>query len=174
MIAVNKTSQKVNQKHIDQLIQIPKKLPMNLKIVAIIILSLLFWVGFYAYILSIRHKINQVNLNLLPTPTLTAEKDLCSQDNDCVIGIQTHYCCGCPKAIHKGLIGTNDWQTYEFGKDYSPERSQSCKGEVSCYPCVFSTKPICQDGQCQFSDTSNSQIIPPYYLPRIRTRMILG
>lgn len=81
----------------------------------------------------------------------------CSHDGDCTIGIQADFCCSCPKAVNKKLIGTNDWEQYEFGKDYSSQQIKSCGGTVYCKPCEFADKPICSVGTCQFPSQADTQ-----------------
>lgn len=88
----------------------------------------------------------------------TATKYACLQDSDCVIGIQPTTCCSCPKPVNiKFILAPSGWERYEFGKDYSSRQSRSCGGTVACKPCELPEKPICQNGQCQFSSALTSQ-----------------
>lgn len=75
----------------------------------------------------------------------------CSQDRDCVTGIRATSCCSCPQAVNQALIGTEDWQLYEPGKDYSSQKPEVCDQAGICQPCEPLTQPVCQNGQCRFT-----------------------
>lgn len=82
----------------------------------------------------------------LPPP---ANNLVCSQDSDCVIGIQASLCCSCPQVINKKLLGIEGWEIYEAGKDYSSQQAQSCGGQVACKPCENPGRPTCQKNECK-------------------------
>lgn len=116
------------------------------KAILIILFALL---GFFGWFLLTKEQRNsQRNLNITPTPTIILTETSCSQDSDCIIGIQATSCCSCPKTINKKLVETGDWERYEFGKDYSSQQSKSCEGTVACEPCELPREPVCLNNQC--------------------------
>lgn len=71
----------------------------------------------------------------------------CNSNNDCVTGIQpSSGCCVCPKAVNKSAIGTDGWEVYKSGTDYS-----SCESLTACSPCEAPTTPVCRNNQCVFT-----------------------
>ncbi|MBI5019420.1 hypothetical protein HZB58_04065 [Candidatus Gottesmanbacteria bacterium] len=71
----------------------------------------------------------------------------CNTNNDCVTGIQpTAGCCVCAKAVNKSAIGTDGWEVYKSGTDYS-----SCESLTACSPCETPTTPVCRSNQCVFT-----------------------
>jgi len=110
-------------------------------IVGLIFVVLSFVVGFYYGIYRSRPF-----PKIIPPPAIQ-NTQYCIQDSDCVVGIQPLACCSCPQAVSRNTIGTNDWQLYEEGKDYSTE--VSCT--MFCSPCQTPGIPVCQNNQCTFS-----------------------
>lgn len=152
----DQNTQQTGSKINNQTVQIPEKSKVNYWMISTLILAVLFfgiW-GLYVFFLN---KTNQPDSNITPTQPPLSSEFACSQDDDCVIGIQATSCCSCPEAVNKEVIGTKDWEQYEFGKDYSSRQPKTCGGTVACKPCELPEKPICQNGQCQFSSTLTSQ-----------------
>lgn len=89
---------------------------------------------------------NSSSSGTLPTtviPTIPKEK-ACSANNDCAIGIKTPTCCGCPTAINKKFVGSDGWELYVSGKDYSKGRQTECS-EIKCKPCAgFGGEAVCK------------------------------
>lgn len=152
----DENSQQIGQNPVGQSVQIPEKPRINYWKISTLILVLLFF-GILGLYLFSAYKANRSGLNITPTQPPLSNEFVCSQDSDCVIGIQTTSCCSCPKAVNKKLIGTNDWEQYEFGKDYSSQQSKSCGGTVACKPCEFPETPFCSSGECQFPNQINIQ-----------------
>ena len=153
----DQNTQQIGQNFVDQLMQNSVKPKINYWMISTFILAVLFFGILSLYAFSI-YQSNRSSPNITPAlPSLPSEL-ACSQDNDCIIGIQATSCCSCPKAINKELIGTKDWKQYEFGKDYSSQQLKSCGGNVACKPCELPEKPICSSGKCQFSSQTNTQL----------------
>jgi len=74
----------------------------------------------------------------------------CTKDSGCTIGIRVSACCSCPQAVNKQIIGKEDWEVYEKGKDYSSRKDELCS-KIVCEPCQYPNMPICQNGACQFT-----------------------
>jgi hypothetical protein len=126
----------------------------------LVLTTLLFGIlGWYAY--SYVYKTNTGGLAINPTQPPVSNEVACTQDSDCVIGIQATSCCSCPKAVSRNTIGNKDWEVYEFGKDYSSRQSNSCEGTVTCKQCELPQKPICSGGRCKFSSNTNGDIDTP-------------
>lgn len=152
----DQNTQQTGQNINNQSMQIPEKKKVNYWMISTLILTVLFFGIFVLYVFS-QYQSSQSSSNIRSTlPPLVSEL-ACSQDNDCVTGIQATSCCSCPKAINKQLIGTDDWEQYEFGKDYSPQQSKSCGGTVACKPCEFPETPVCSSGKCQFPNQISIQ-----------------
>ncbi len=152
----DQNTQQVGQNPVSQPMQIPEKPKINYWMVSTLILAALFFGILGLYVFS-RYQNNQSGLSITPTIPPLLNQLACSQDNDCVIGIQATSCCSCPKAINKKLIGTDDWEQYGSGKDYSSQQTKSCGGTVACKPCEFPETPVCSSGRCQFSNQTNIQ-----------------
>ncbi len=152
----DQNTQQVGQNPVSQPMQIPEKPKINYWMVSTLILAALFFGILGLYVFS-RYQNNQSGLSITPTIPPLLNQLACSQDNDCVIGIQATSCCSCPKAINKKLIGTDDWEQYGSGKDYSSQQTKSCGGTVACKPCELPETPICSNGQCQFPSKTNIQ-----------------
>ena len=148
--------QQIGQNLVSQPVQIPEKSKANYWMISALILAILFFgiLGLYVFSLC---QTNQLGLNITPTQPPLLNEFVCSQDSDCVIGIQTTSCCSCPEAINKELVGTKDWEQYEFGEDYSSRQSKSCGGTVACKPCELPVQPICSRNKCQFPSQTNIQ-----------------
>ena len=123
---------------------------INYWMISALILAVLFIGNLGVYVFFV-YQTNQPTMTITPTLLPPANEFTCSQDSDCVTGIQAASCCGCPQAVNKELIGTNDWQLYEPGKDYSSQKPEVCDRTGVCLPCEALTQPICQNSQCRFS-----------------------
>lgn len=153
----DQNAQQIGQNINNQPVQIPEKSKVNYWMISTLILAVLFFGILSLYVFSL-YKTNQSGSNITPTQPPSASEFACSQDDDCVIGIQATSCCSCPEAVNKELIGTKDWEQYEFGKDYSSQQSKSCGGTVACQPCEFPETPVCSNSKCQFP---NQIIVQP-------------
>ena len=153
----DQNSQQIDQNPISQSTQIPEKPKFNYWTVSTLILTVLLLGVLGWYIFSVAYRVNQNRSGIFPTQLPLSNGSSCSQNSDCVIGIQAISCCSCPKATNKNLIGTREWEAYEFGKDYSSQQTASCGGTVACKPCELPETPICSNGQCQFSGQTNAQ-----------------
>lgn len=149
----DQNSQQIGQNPVGQSVQIQEKPRINYWKISTLILTLLFF-GILSLYLFSAYKASRSGLNIIPTQPPLSSEFVCSQDSDCVIGIQATLCCNCPKAVNKELVGTKDWELYEFGKDYSSQRTESCRG-IACKPCEFPAQPICSSGKCQFPGRAN-------------------
>jgi len=152
----DQNSQQIGQNPVDQSVQIPEKPRINYWKISTLILALLFFGISGLYLFSV-YRTNRSGLKITPTQPPLSSEFVCSQDSDCVIGIQATSCCSCPKAVNKELVGTKDWELYEFGKDYSSQQTKSCGGTVACKPCELPERPICSSGKCQFPDQTDIQ-----------------
>lgn len=131
-----KNSQQIGQNPVTQPVQIQEKSKVNYWMISTLILAVLFFGIFGLYVFSLyQYQTNQSGSNITPTLPPLSSEFACSQDSECVVGIQAASCCSCPKAVNKELIGTKDWELYEFGKDYSSQQTKSCGGIVACQPC---------------------------------------
>jgi hypothetical protein len=153
----DQNAQQIGQNPISQSTQIPEKPKFNYWMVSTLILTVLLLGVLGWYIFSVIYQTSQAGSSILPIQPPLSNKFACSQNSDCIIGIQATPCCSCPEAINKNLIGTKDWEVYEFGKDYSSQRTRSCGGTVACKPCELPETPICSNGQCQFPGQTNAQ-----------------
>lgn len=155
----DQNTQQIEQSPITQPVQIQEKSKVNYWKISTLILALLFF-GILGLYLFSAYKTNQSGLNIIPTQPPLLNEFVCSQDSDCVIGIQATFCCSCPKAVNRELVGTKDWEQYEFGQDYSSRQSKSCGGTVACKPCELPVQPICSSGKCQFLNQQNIRTEP--------------
>lgn len=151
----DQNTQQVGQNPVSQPVQIPEKPKFNYWIISTLTLAVLLLGIFGWYIFSVAYQANQNGSGILPTKLPLPNESTCSQNIDCVIGIQATSCCSCPKAINKNLVGTKDWEVYEFGKDYSSQQTKSCGGTVACKPCELPETSICSNGQCQFPSNAD-------------------
>lgn len=152
----DQNTQQIGQNMSNQSVQIPEKPKINYWMISTIILAVLFFGISSLYVFS-RYQNGQSGSGVTLIIPPISNEFACSQDNDCVIGIQATSCCSCPKAINKKLIGTNNWEQYEFGKDYSSQQTKSCGGTVACKPCEFPETPVCSNRKCQFPNQISVQ-----------------
>jgi hypothetical protein len=120
---------------------VPGKLKNNHWLILVLTLAVLL-LGIWGWLVFSQDK---------TTPLPLTDELACSQDSDCITGIQATSCCSCPEAVNKKLIGTQDWEEYELGKDYSSQKLELCGGAVACSPCELPAPPVCSSGRCQFS-----------------------
>ncbi|MBI4009435.1 hypothetical protein HY357_04320 [Candidatus Roizmanbacteria bacterium] len=155
----DQNTQQIGQNPVNQPVQIKEKPKVNYWMVSMLILTVLLLGVLGWYIFSAAYQTNQTGSGKLPKQPLLPSEFACSQNGDCVIGIQASSCCSCPKAINKNMIKTKGWDVYEFGKDYSSQQTKSCGGTVACKPCESPKTPICSNGQCQFpSDADRGSV----------------
>ncbi len=152
----DQNTQQIGQNPANQPVQISVEPKVNYWMISTLIFSVLFFGILGLYVFSF-YKTIQSGTNITSTQPPLSSELVCSQDDDCVIGIQAASCCSCPKAVNKKLIGTKDWTQYEFGKDYSSQQTKSCGGIVACEPCELPEKPICSNGKCQFPSQTDIQ-----------------
>ncbi len=153
---IDRNIQQVRQNPISQPAQLSEKPKFNYWMISTLILTVLLLGVLGWYIFSVSY---QTGSSILPTQPPLPNNFACSQNSDCVVGIQAAVCCSCPKAINKDLVGTKGWEAYESGKDYSSQQTESCGGTVDCYPCELPETPVCFNRRCQFLSQTN--IRPP-------------
>ena len=120
-------------------------------LVAILLILVIVVISFLTVYL--RFQTDSSGLTAKPIPSATIPLSLsqeqgCTNNEDCVLGIENNSCCSCPRAVNKQMIGQNNLVSYD-----SYTLPESCLHlDIYCQPCPSPMQAVCISGQCRFSD----------------------